>query len=341
MKRIAGYRNEEKDGEYMAKINHDKFVADMIRYASSAESPDHIINQILQYICENLQSDRAYIFEDNLDGTFDNTYEWCREGVTKEIDNLKRVPYEGMLDVWFEEYEKSHNIMIYDIEEYRQVSEPMYQLLKPQGIQTLVTGPIEINGKYIGFYGVDNPPIEFMDNISILIDMMEFVMSMMIRIRNYTKQIEESATKDQLTKCYNRKALRWAYAGDFDKNNSIAIIMCDLNGLKRMNDTKGHEAGDKYLCDAAEGMISCFGEKQVYRVGGDEFVIVLLDVAKEEVERLVERLKMYMELKQVSVAIGMAYRHNSKEPFENILRDADKKMYVEKKQYHAEHNMGS
>ena len=80
----------------MAKINHEKFVTDMIRYASSAESPDHIINQILEYICENLQSDRAYIFEDNLDGTFDNTYEWCREGVTKEIDNLKRVPYEGM-----------------------------------------------------------------------------------------------------------------------------------------------------------------------------------------------------------------------------------------------------
>lgn len=79
----------------MSKINHDKFVADMIRYASSAESPDHIINQILQYICENLQSDRAYIFEDNLDGTFDNTYEWCREGVTKEIDNLKRVPMMG------------------------------------------------------------------------------------------------------------------------------------------------------------------------------------------------------------------------------------------------------
>ena len=334
MKNIARYGNKKKDDEDMAKINDEKFITDMIRYASSAESPDHIINQILQYICENLQSDRAYIFEDNLDGTFDNTYEWCREGVSREIENLKKVPYDGVLDVWFQEYEKSHNIMIYDVEEYRKVSEPMYQVLKPQGIQTLVTGPIEINGKYIGFYGVDNPPVEFMDNISVLIDMMEFVMSMMIRIRNYAKQIEENATKDQLTKCYNRKALHWAYEGDFDKGSPIAIIMCDLNGLKRINDTKGHEAGDRYLCDAAEGMMSCFGEKQVYRVGGDEFIIVLLDIEKEEVEQLIERLKIYMDLKKVSVSIGMAYRHNAKEPFENILRDADKKMYVEKERYH-------
>ena len=190
------------------KRNYEKFITDMIRYASSAESPDYIIQQILKYICENLDSDRAYIFEDNLDGTFRNTYEWCREGVSEQIDNLQRVPYEGMLDAWFLEYEKSHNIMIHDIEEYRKVSESMYHILKPQGIRTLVTGPIEVNGKYIGFYGVDNPPLELMDNISTMINMMEFVISMMIRIRNYAREVEENALRDQLTGCRSRKHCR-------------------------------------------------------------------------------------------------------------------------------------
>lgn len=318
----------------MAGINHEEFITDMIRYASSAESPEHILNQILQYICENLKSDRAYIFEDNLDGTFDNTYEWCREGVSQEIYNLKNVPYDGMLDVWFQEYEKSHNIMIYDLEEYRKVSEPMYQLLKPQGIRTLVTGPIEINGKYIGFYGVDNPPIEYMDNISVLIDMMEFVISMMIRIRNYTKEIEEHATTDQLTGCKNRKALHWAYDGEFDRSRSIAVLMCDLNGLKHVNDTRGHEAGDKYLCDAAEVLTATFPETDIYRVGGDEFVVVLFDTDRIGVETKIARLQLYLELKQVSMSVGLAVRNNAKEPFENILRDADKRMYDAKKQYY-------
>ena len=168
---------------------------------SSAESPEHILAQLLQYIGENLKSDRAYIFEANLDGTFDNTYEWCREGVSPQIDNLKNVPYEGVLDTWFLEYEKRRNILIYDIEEYKSISENMYHVLKPQGIHTLVTGPIEINGKYIGLYGVDNPPKEFMENISVLIEMMEFVISMIIRLRDYSNALEESAIRDQLTHC--------------------------------------------------------------------------------------------------------------------------------------------
>ena len=72
-----------------------KFITDMIRYASSAESPDYIIQQIIKYICENLIPTGHIFFEDNLDGTFRNTYEWCREGVSEQIDNLQRVPYEG------------------------------------------------------------------------------------------------------------------------------------------------------------------------------------------------------------------------------------------------------
>ncbi len=315
-------------------INHEKFIADMIKYASAAESPEHIIEQILQYIGENLQSDRAYIFEDNLDGTYGNTYEWCCDGVTREKDNLQNVPYDGVLDCWFAEYEKSHTIMIRDIESYKQVSTSLYEVLKPQGIRTLVTGPIEINGKYIGFYGVDNPPLALMENISVLITMMEFVISMMIRLRDNAKELERIAVIDQLTGCRNRNALRWAYDGDYDKTKSITVIMCDLNGLKKVNDGKGHEAGDKYIRDAAEAMMACFAPKDVYRVGGDEFVIALLDADPLSVEQKIERLKLYAEFKNVSISCGVAFRHIGKEPFENILREADKKMYIEKQQYH-------
>jgi hypothetical protein len=57
---------------------------------------------------------------------------------------------------------------------------------------------------------VDNPPVELMDNISTMINMMEFVISMMIRIRNYAREVEENALRDQLTGCRSRKALSFA-----------------------------------------------------------------------------------------------------------------------------------
>ena len=275
----------------MKKLNHNKFIADMIRFASSAGSPEKIIHQILQYICENLNSDRAYIFEDNHDGTFDNTYEFCSEGVSAEIDNLKGVPYEGLLDVWFTEYEKFHNIIIYDVEEYRKVSEAVYQILKPQGVTSLVTGPIEIGGKYVGFYGGDNPPADIIENISLLIDMMEFVISMMLRLRDYLKEMEELAVTDPLTKCKNRMALEWAYRGSYDTSQTISVIMCDLNGLKKVNDSYGHEAGDKYICDSAEVLTSCFGKENVYRIGGDEFTVIILGETEEYIQKKMKKAK--------------------------------------------------
>lgn len=133
------------------------------------------------------------------------------------------------------------------------------------------------------------------------------------------------ALRDQLTGCRSRKALSFAYDGDFAKNQSIALIMCDLNGLKKKNDTKGHEAGDKYLCDAAEVLFACFGNENVYRVGGDEFVIVLFDVDLNAVNEKIDKMLVYLELKEVSMAYGFAYRKNAKEPFENLLREADKR----------------
>lgn len=107
-----------------------------------------------------------------------------------------------------------------------------------------------------------------------------------------------------------------------------------MNGLKKKNDMKGHEAGDKYLCDAAEVLFACFGNENVYRVGGDEFVIVLFDVDLNAVNEKIDKMLVYLELKEVSMAYGFAYRKNAKEPFENLLREADKRMYEDKRRYY-------
>lgn len=85
----------------------------------------------------------------------------------------------------------------------KKTSEAIYERLKPQGVNTLVTGPIKINGKMVGFYGVDNPPEEKLHEISNEIDMIEF----MIRLRNNADALGHSALYDQLTDCKNRKAL--------------------------------------------------------------------------------------------------------------------------------------
>lgn len=172
------------------------FFSDMLKYAAMDDDPDVIINRMLKYMCEAFKADRAYIFENNTEGTIDNTYEYCREGVEAEIKNLQKLPYELLGDTWYAQYEKKNNILIFDLEEYRSESEWVYNVLKPQGVNTLVTGPLTQDGKIIGMYGVDNPPTEIMHEISDMIIILEIVITMLLRTRNFSRMVQENAGID-------------------------------------------------------------------------------------------------------------------------------------------------
>ena len=312
-------------------LNYERFLTDMVRYAASEENPDKVLNQLVEYIGQRVTADRAYIFEQNDRGTFDNTYEWCKAGVPKEKDNLQDVPYEGIIETWFAQYQESNNVIIHDIEECKKTSKAIYERLKPQGVNTLVTGPIKINGKIVGFYGVDNPPEEKLHEISNEIDMIEFMIEFMIRLRNNADALEHSALYDQLTDCKNRKALDWAYTEKLEKYFPLAVVMCDLNGLKEINDQKGHDAGDKFIVQTAQTLKSVFGKRHVYRFGGDEFIAVLPNITHPAFQKLLETAKSQLG---ATVSLGTAISGTKDTDFESLLKAADAEMYETKKQYY-------
>ena len=105
-------------------LNYERFLTDMVRYAASEENPDKVLNQLVEYIGQRMTADRAYIFEQNDHGTFDNTYEWCKAGVSKEKDDLQDVPYGGIIETWFAQFQESNNVIIHDIEEYKKQAKP-------------------------------------------------------------------------------------------------------------------------------------------------------------------------------------------------------------------------
>ena len=312
-------------------LNYERFLTDMVRYAASEETPDKVLNQLVEYIGQRMTADRAYIFEQNDRGTFDNTYEWCKAGVSKEKDNLQDVPYEGIIETWFAQFQESNNVIIHDVEECKKTSEAIYERLKPQGVNTLVTGPIKINGKMVGFYGVDNPPEEKLHEISNLIDMIEFMISFMIRLRDNADALEHSALYDQLTDCKNRKALDWAYTEKLEKYFPLAVVMCDLNGLKEINDQKGHDAGDKFIVQTAQTLKSVFGKRHVYRLGGDEFIAVLPNITHPAFQKLLETAKSQLG---ATASLGTTISGTKDTDFESLLKAADAEMYENKKQYY-------
>lgn len=106
-----------ENGKLSAELEAERFMLELITSLSSTELIDDGINTVLREVGEYTCADRAYVFEINEDYTTTNTYEWCKEGVTPQIDNLKGIPFEyAKLDT---SVPAGENILIEELEDIK------------------------------------------------------------------------------------------------------------------------------------------------------------------------------------------------------------------------------
>jgi diguanylate cyclase (GGDEF)-like protein len=150
------------------------------------------------------------------------------------------------------------------------------------------------------------------------------------------------AYKDPLTHVKNRAAFmeKRAFINRQIRDNvmeEFGLVVFDLNDLKTVNDTLGHDAGDRYIKNASHLICSAFKHSPVYRVGGDEFVALLegddyrdrFDLLKSFDELMEENL----ESGEVVISSGLdEYIHESDHEFDSVFDRADRRMYERKKE---------
>jgi PAS domain S-box-containing protein len=119
------------------------------------ENSDDAINRLLALIGDKLELDRVYIFSYNFEAdTMSNTFEWCNDGITKEINNLQDIPNE-LAPEWVSKHLNGEIITIPDVNALPTDSH-LREILEPQSIKTLVTIPMILNGECLGFVGFDS-----------------------------------------------------------------------------------------------------------------------------------------------------------------------------------------
>lgn len=151
-----------------------------------------------------------------------------------------------------------------------------------------------------------------------------------------TRTYERLMLTDALTKLGNRysfeQKLEEIKKGKYD----VTIISSDLNDLKEINDTYGHSYGDAAIISAARYLKENFAKDSIYRLGGDEFVIISYnDIDDEYLEEIKNKeyfVKGINKQIKISFAFGKSiYKHNSNYELDDVLEDADKNMYIDKK----------
>ncbi len=156
---------------------------------------------------------------------------------------------------------------------------------------------------------------------------------------SYAEKMENLAEVDGMTGLYNKSKYLDMINGKYTNIEKVAVIFWDINDLKITNDTIGHEAGDQLISMVATSIRSIIGPKDMaYRIGGDEFVMIIMNCDEKEVrEKLIkweEALNKAANDWEHPISVSRGYAVGEGKNISDIIRRADKMMYENKREWH-------
>ncbi len=156
---------------------------------------------------------------------------------------------------------------------------------------------------------------------------------------NYARKMETRAETDGMTGLYNKSKYMDMVTNTYAKEAKVAVIFWDINFLKKINDTLGHEAGDALIISVAESIQNISNKSdRGYRIGGDEFIMVMREAGEEETMKKIQEWKRSLEVLQtgmdIPISVSMGYAFGKGSDLEQIIHQADQMMYENKRMAH-------
>lgn len=224
-------------------------------------------------------------------------------------------------------------------------------IVRQVNIQAYIGQPLlKSNGELFGTLCAINPQphddklLQEKDLIEFMAALLTHILHIELKQTEQTRQIERLQAKamtDELTQLYNRGGWEHFIALEEERSQRYgylsAVYVIDLDGLKEVNDTLGHAAGDELIQRAAHAL-RCMARQTdiVARLGGDEFSILSIEIDHAGAETLLERIQQALQQVQVDASVGFALRHPSF-GLQQAISQADQQMYFHKRSKKASH----
>lgn len=321
--------------------NELKTLAKLDRLILSKPDTNYIVEVLLQYIPQVIRLQNLAIMVFDNSSIYMGTVYYHKQGnISLERTNLILGEDE------FEELEKTRDVLCKDDEEWHSYLSPLQQFDNQQFLVTPIRSQENLLGAII--IGLSDKIVDlsyYKDNVPPLADRAAVALSN----ANWEKKLFEQAHYDELTGLPNRFLFkdRFEQAMERAKRSDMeaSILFLDLDRFKSVNDSLGHDIGDLLLQEVGNRFLQCVrAYDSVARFGGDEFVIILSDVAPEQIheqsalmaERIINSLKAPIVINEreffVSPSIGIAIYPQDGKNYDEMLKQADTAMYQAKKQ---------
>lgn len=320
----AEYTRQKKINETLLKC---------VNVLYDTEDVESAVNTLLETISSFYSCDRAYIFEiDETAEYINNTFEWCADDYPSRIEDFQNIPM-NFISNWIKDF-SIHDDFVMDVKSLspEAIKNPLVNLVFNGSADSIMIVPLKMNGEFYGLLGLTNPR-QNSDNLILLKSIATFILSDLQR-RKFTEKLIQLSFYDKLTGLRNRQAYIDQLKVLEGKQQHLGIIYADLNGLKTANDSKGHKEGDKMIMECASRLKAEFYDS-VYRIGGDEFVILYEGINQADFEGKIQHMKDNWN-SQYSVSLGCIWLPLC-ENIEYYLQIADSRMYEDKKEYYKTH----
>ncbi len=213
-----------------------------------------------------------------------------------------------------------------------------YDSLVSANVESLVLFPLKNGRELVGYIWATNFDTDKTMHIKEVLELTTFFIASEISSYEMFDKFRILSTIDLLTGVYNRNEMNnrvmQLSVDNRPNRKNLGIVFADLNGLKQVNDNHGHSAGDKLIKDAAELLKEVFKTKEIFRAGGDEFMVLLRDTTMDYMEQHEKELKEKANASdKVRFAVGLCLMDDSQQIYE-AMKAADLNMYEDKKKYY-------
>ena len=263
----------------------------------------------------------------------------------KPMESFLTEEFYAVIETWPRLINKSNCFTItneQDMEEASKIAPEWIESLKFAGVKSIVIYPLRSDNKTIGYIWAGNFPVEKTLMIKETLGLTAFILSAEIANDQNVRKMKIMSSTDLLTGVYNRNAMNNRISEDVNGTRLIqkpfGVFFIDVNGLKTINDTQGHLAGDNLLKDVASTLKELKSDNvEIYRVGGDEFLIITPKTSPAEFLRIEEELRSKCELpNRAHFAVGSCHSDEN-DDVRKAMQKADARMYEVKEEYYSRH----
>ncbi|MBR4628618.1 MAG: GGDEF domain-containing protein [Ruminococcus sp.] len=264
-----------------------------------------------------------------------------RNDVMEQIaSEMGRTPYE-VAQAWENDLADSDCLLLDNLSVVKERDPVWYASLCINKIENLVLYGVRFDQSLIGFICAANFDTTKMMLIKETLELSSFLLGTVIANHQIMSHLKVMSTIDALTQVSSRNAMdervKKLVSGESKLPDTMGVAFIDLNGLKNVNDTKGHNAGDMFLNRAASVLKLAFGDYEIYRAGGDEFVVLCPDITQNIMEERITQLRALSDnTHDVSFSVGYVWLSGSYD-INSAMRTADERMFKDKEEYYKLH----